>query len=93
MSNLTETFCFKMEPKMKDFLGTIRNPSDYVRQLILQNMSIRESVKSISSIENVDGKDYYAYDEDELRKLIANQVMDTMMFHIFNETQIILKKN
>lgn len=92
MSKLTETFCLKVSKEIKSFLDRTDNSSDYVRQLILQNMRIRNKVESISSIENIDGKNYVAYDEDKLRDLVSDEVMTTMMFHVFEETGIVLKK-
>jgi len=91
MSKLTETFCFKVSKEMKSFLDDSENPSDYVRQLVLQNMRIRNKVKDISSLEVIDGESYYQYKEEELHDLMKDEIMRTVRFHIFNETKIILK--
>ncbi len=91
MSKLTETFCFKVSKEMKSFLDDTENTSDYVRQLIAQNMRIREKVKDISSLEDLDGEMCYAYDEDELNSLIKDEILKTVQWHVFNETKIILK--
>lgn len=91
MSKLTETFCFKVSKEMKIFLDDTDNSSKYVRQLILQNMRIRDKAKEISSLEDVDGEMVYAYDEESLDELVHDEVIKTVMWHIFNETKIILK--
>lgn len=92
MSNLSETVSFKVSKEMKTFLDNTENSSDYLRQLIFQNMRIRNRVKDISSLENVDGEVLYTYDEDEINKLVQDEVVKTVVCHIINETKIVLKK-
>lgn len=92
MSNLTETFCLKVSKEIKSFLDDTDNSSDYVRQLIFQNMRIRDKAKIISSLEEADGKKYYAFDKEMLRDLISDEVLKTIQYHIFKETDIVLKK-
>lgn len=91
MSNLTETFCFKVSKEMKQYLDDTDKSSEYVRQLILQNMRIRDTVSKISSAGVHKGEEYIEYDEEKLNELISKEVMETVMFHVFKETKIVLK--
>jgi len=71
MSNLTETFCFKVSKEMKSFLDGLENPSNYARSLIESDIKKLDSM--ISDKDNPDAlnETFQELLHEELERLVS----------------------